>query len=81
MMNETRRPTSSKSLRPSFIESILGKRPTAARAIKKNDGEDDGDDENIVTKVESKDDMITFEDQDKKMKKQSDRKKDPYDLP
>ena len=62
-MKETTKPTSSKSLRPSFIESILGKRPTAAaRLPKKATGNEDDADENIVDKVETRDDMITFED-------------------
>ena len=73
-----------KAPRPSFIESILGKRTsrTASKAQPAADaqGNDEGDD-NIVSKVETKDvlndEIITF-DGDKKKKRQ---KRDPNELP
>ena len=90
MNSETRVVT--KTIRPSFIESILGKRPSS-RTIKKTptntDGQqaggDDDDDENIVTRVELtkgelNSDMITFEDEDKKAKRER-RNRDPNELP
>ena len=68
--------TASKSaLRPSFIESILGKRPSSRAVVKK---EGDNEDDNIVAKVESRDDNMIAFDEDKKKKG---RRSDSNELP
>lgn len=71
---DTNRPVS-KGPKPSFIESILGKRKSKIANTNSNmeDSKKEADDENIVTKVETKEvdqGIITFDD-DKKAKKKS----------
>lgn len=66
-------PVAKKALRPSFIESILGKR-TSKQAIKKTEVNAEDDDENIVSKVESNPDFVTFDKPEKK-------RRDPNQLP